>query len=82
MHIEPPIGGRVWTPVVPGDAAQIVDQVGAERRMNPRERRQPRIHLLLHQRGMEMTGVDDNEAGVGHGGRATPRDYGTAMARL
>src|SRR5207253_605359 len=36
---------------------------------------QPRIHLLLHQRGMEMTGIDDNEAGIGHGGRATPRDY-------
>jgi hypothetical protein len=24
---------------------------------------------------MEMTGIDDNEAGIGHGGRATPRDY-------
>jgi hypothetical protein len=25
---------------------------------------------------VEMTGIDDNEAGVGHGGRATPRDHG------
>ena len=24
---------------------------------------------------MEMTGVDDDEAGFGHGGRATPGDY-------
>ena len=60
IHIEPPIGRRVWAPVVPGNAAQVVDQVGAKRRMNPRERRQSRINLLLHQRGMEMTGIDDN----------------------
>jgi len=68
MHVEPPIGGRLRSPVVPGDPPQVVDQVRAERRVNPHERRQPRIHLLLHQRGVEMTGIDDNEAGVGHGG--------------
>ena len=44
--------------------------VGAERRMNLHGRRQPRIHLLLDQRGVEVTGVNDTEAGLGHGGRA------------
>jgi hypothetical protein len=34
--------------------------------MNPHEPRQPGIHLLLHQRGVEMTGVDDNKVGIGH----------------
>ena len=82
MNVEPPIGGRLRPPVVPGDAAQIIDQIGAERRMDPHERRQPRIHLLLHQRGVEVTGIDDNEVGVGHEERVPPRNYGTAMARL
>ena len=70
--IEPPISGRLRLLVVPGDATEIVDQVGAERRMNPHERRQPRIHLPLYQRGVKMTGIDDNKTGVGHGGQATP----------
>jgi hypothetical protein len=82
MHVEPPIAGCLRPPVEPGDAAQVVDQVRAERRMNLHKRRQPRIHLGLHQRGMEMTGVDDDEAGFGHGDRATPSDYGKAMARF
>jgi len=75
MHIEPPIGSRLRSPVVPGDPAQVVDQVRAERRINPHDRRSLRIHLLLYQRGMEMTRIDDNEAGFGHGRRATPSGY-------
>jgi hypothetical protein len=39
MHIEPPIGSRLRSPVVSGDPAQIVDQVRAERRVNPHDRR-------------------------------------------
>ena len=68
MHVEPPIGGRLRPPVVPGDAAQVIDQVRAERRMNPHQRRQPRIHLRLHQRGVEMTGIDDDEVVSGMAG--------------
>src|SRR5215472_11033471 len=76
MHIEPPISSRLRSPVVPGDPAQVVDQVRAEqRRINPHDRRSLRIHRLLYQRGMEMTRIDDNEAGFGHGRRATPSGY-------
>ena len=28
MHVQPPVGGGLRLPVVPGDAAQVVDQVG------------------------------------------------------
>jgi len=68
MDVEPPIGRRFRPSVIPGDAAQIVDEVGPQRRMHPHQRRQPRIYLLLHQRGVEMTRIDDDKAGIGHAG--------------
>jgi len=37
VQIQPPVGGRLRAVVVPGDAGQIVDQIGAERRMDPHD---------------------------------------------
>jgi hypothetical protein len=39
MDVQPPIGSRLRSPVVPGDPAQVVDQVRTERRINPHDRR-------------------------------------------
>jgi hypothetical protein len=82
MDVEPPIGRRFRPSVIPGDAAQIVDEVGPQRRMHPHQRRQPRIYLLLHQRGVEMTGIDDDKADIGHAGERLHAIRGKARGPL
>ena len=67
IYRQAPIGRPVGTGIEAGDAAQIIDQVRAERRIDMRLGRKVRIHLLLHQSGVKMAGIDDDQASVRHG---------------
>ena len=55
------------------DALEMVDEVGPERRVDVDGGGHARIHLLLHQRGVEVAGIQGDEADVGHGGAPFPR---------
>jgi hypothetical protein len=46
----------------------IIGKVEPDRRQDMHDGRQPGHHLLLHQRGMEMARIDDDQATLAHGG--------------
>ena len=46
------------------NAVQVVDEVRSQRRKHVHAFGDVRIHLLLYQPGMEMTGVDDHETDI------------------
>ena len=58
LDLQLPPGRRLALRVEAGNPAEVVDQLGPERRIDICFRRQARIHLLLYQRGMEMAGID------------------------
>ena len=58
LDLQLPPGRRLALRVQAGNPAEVVDQLGPERRIDICFRRQARIHLLLYQRGMEMAGID------------------------
>ena len=65
-------GGRIIRPrVEPRDTGQIVDEIETDRGVDMHLGQEARVHLLLHERGVEMPGVDDDKA-AGHGLPSTP----------
>ena len=50
-------------------ALEVVDEVGAERRVDVDARRDAGVHLLLHEGGVEMAGIEGHQADIGHGRR-------------
>jgi hypothetical protein len=65
--LELPRRRRVLPRVERGDAAEVLEQVGADRRVDVDARRDDaRIHLLLDQAGVKVPGVERHEA---HGHR-------------
>lgn len=63
MYIELPVGRIVRAAIKDGDAIQIVEEFGAERRVDGDMRIKLRVHFLLQQGRVEMSGIDNDEAG-------------------
>ena len=42
-------------------------EIGSQRRVDVHARRDAGIHLLLHERGMKVAGIDGHQAYVRHG---------------
>ena len=66
MDLELPVGRLLLTRVEAGNPCQIVGEVGPDRRIDVHRWREVRVHLLLHESGMKMAGVGDDQPDVGH----------------
>ena len=60
-HAHAPAGGIVGARVERLDPAQVVVEVRARRRVHAHDRVDVRVHLLLHERRMEVAGIEHGE---------------------
>ena len=66
MNLELPRRGDVGSTVETGDAAEVREQIGAERRVHVDDRRDAGRHFLLHQGGVKVPRIPGHQANVGH----------------
>ena len=66
VHLHLPARGVVRALVEARHPRQVIDEVGPERRVDVHGRRDPRVHLLLDERGVEVPGVEGDEADLLH----------------
>ncbi len=64
VDLELPRGRPFGAPVEARDPIQVLEQVRAERREDMDALRDARIHLLLHQPGVEVPGIDGHQPDV------------------
>ena len=68
VDLELPGGGaRPARRLKRDDAREVVDEVRAQRRVDVHRLRDARVHLLLDERGVEVAGVEGDEADLRHG---------------
>ena len=73
VHVQLPMGRTVATRIEKRNPLQVVQNVGAERRINRHPRGQTGIHLFLQQSSVKMTRIGDDELRLHRLSKRLPR---------
>ena len=72
VHVDGPCRRARGAPVERVDSLEVFVEIGPERRVDVDAGRDTRVHLLLHERGVEMAGIDGHQTDIGHGRGSSP----------
>ena len=68
VDLELPVRRLLLAGVETGNPCQVIDEVRPDRCIDLHLGGEVRIHLLLHESGMKVAGIDDDQTSVGHPG--------------